>query len=165
MMSKILTIQLGSRVTCSERALLNLLMVKLHQLDADVLVGHHISGFDLDILLHRLQVLSLTAMSVEFVNEPWTELITEQYLKCGRGSYITGKQSGKQHVVENRKTETLPNASTERRGFNLWLWCKPRSPNMLSWPSPLWHLLVFSRALTRGNILHLTFIMWCLTGL
>jgi DNA polymerase alpha subunit A len=39
----------------SERALLNLLMVKLHQLDADVLVGHHISGFDLDILLHRLQ--------------------------------------------------------------------------------------------------------------
>ncbi|KAG0614550.1 hypothetical protein M758_6G185500 [Ceratodon purpureus] len=39
----------------SERALLNLLMVKLHQLDADVLVGHNISGFDLDILLHRLQ--------------------------------------------------------------------------------------------------------------
>jgi hypothetical protein len=26
---------------------------------------------------------------------------------CGRGSYITGQQSGKQHVVENRKTETL----------------------------------------------------------
>jgi hypothetical protein len=99
------------------------------------------------------------------IREPWTELITEQYLKCDRGSYITGQQSCKQHVVENRKTETLPNASTERRGFNLWLWCKPRSPNMLSWPSPLWHVLVFSRALTRGNILYLTFIMWCLTGL
>ena len=42
----------------SERALLSLLMTKLHQLDADVLVGHNISGFDLDILLHRLQVLN-----------------------------------------------------------------------------------------------------------
>jgi DNA polymerase alpha subunit A len=47
---------------------LNLLMVKLHQLDADVLVGHNISGFDLDILLHRLQVPSLIATSVAFVN-------------------------------------------------------------------------------------------------
>ncbi|XP_024534663.1 DNA polymerase alpha catalytic subunit [Selaginella moellendorffii] len=39
----------------SERALLNCLMIKLHQLDPDVLVGHNISGFDLDVLLHRLQ--------------------------------------------------------------------------------------------------------------
>ncbi|CAM6100645.1 unnamed protein product [Calypogeia fissa] len=39
----------------SERALLSLLMVKLYQLDPDVLVGHNISGFDLDVLLHRLQ--------------------------------------------------------------------------------------------------------------
>lgn len=58
----------GSRVDCSERALLNLLMVKLHQLDADVLVGHNISGFDLDILLHRLQVPTLIATRFEFVN-------------------------------------------------------------------------------------------------
>ncbi|XP_039120011.1 LOW QUALITY PROTEIN: DNA polymerase alpha catalytic subunit-like [Dioscorea cayenensis subsp. rotundata] len=40
----------------SERALLNRLMVELHKLDCDVLVGHNISGFDLDILLHRAQV-------------------------------------------------------------------------------------------------------------
>ncbi|CAI9754278.1 unnamed protein product [Fraxinus pennsylvanica] len=39
----------------SERALLNRLMIELHKLDSDVLVGHNISGFDLDILLHRVQ--------------------------------------------------------------------------------------------------------------
>lgn len=41
----------------SERALLNRLMIELHKLDSDVLVGHNISGFDLDVLLHRVQVL------------------------------------------------------------------------------------------------------------
>ncbi|KAL2611548.1 hypothetical protein R1flu_023240 [Riccia fluitans] len=39
----------------SERALLNHLLLKLYQLDPDVLIGHNISGFDLDVLLHRLQ--------------------------------------------------------------------------------------------------------------
>ncbi|PON43001.1 DNA polymerase alpha catalytic subunit [Parasponia andersonii] len=49
----------GSNVLCSEsseRALLNRLMIELHKLDSDVLVGHNISGFDLDVLLHRAQV-------------------------------------------------------------------------------------------------------------
>ncbi len=46
----------GRGLGCSERALLNHLMIKLHQVDPDVLVGHNISGFDLDVLLHRLQV-------------------------------------------------------------------------------------------------------------
>ncbi|XP_062101961.1 DNA polymerase alpha catalytic subunit [Humulus lupulus] len=49
----------GSNVLCfesSERALLNRLMIELHKLDSDILVGHNISGFDLDILLHRAQV-------------------------------------------------------------------------------------------------------------
>ncbi|KMZ72854.1 DNA-directed DNA polymerase [Zostera marina] len=40
----------------SERALLNCLMNKLCKLDTDVLVGHNISGFDLDVLLHKSQV-------------------------------------------------------------------------------------------------------------
>ena len=40
----------------SERALLNRLMIELSKLDCDVLVGHNISGFDLDVLLHRAQV-------------------------------------------------------------------------------------------------------------
>ena len=39
----------------SERGLLSFLLAKLQQLDADVLVGHNIAGFDLDVLLHRLQ--------------------------------------------------------------------------------------------------------------
>lgn len=44
---------------CSERALLNRLMIELYKLDSDVLVGHNISGFDLDVLLHRAQVGTL----------------------------------------------------------------------------------------------------------
>ncbi|XP_050380225.1 DNA polymerase alpha catalytic subunit isoform X2 [Argentina anserina] len=40
----------------SERALLNRLFIELYKLDSDVLVGHNISGFDLDVLLHRAQV-------------------------------------------------------------------------------------------------------------
>lgn len=46
----------ASMVWHSERALLNRLMIELHKLDSDVLVGHEISGFDLDVLLHRVQV-------------------------------------------------------------------------------------------------------------
>ena len=39
----------------TERALLTNLLARLRTLDADVYVGHNISAFDLDILLHRLQ--------------------------------------------------------------------------------------------------------------
>ncbi|WCJ31178.1 DNA polymerase alpha catalytic subunit [Euphorbia peplus] len=39
----------------SERALLNRLMIALNKFDSDILVGHNISGFDLDVLLHRAQ--------------------------------------------------------------------------------------------------------------
>ncbi|KAL9666660.1 hypothetical protein QQ045_000996 [Rhodiola kirilowii] len=39
----------------SERALLQCLLNKLYNLDSDILVGHNISGFDLDVLLHRAQ--------------------------------------------------------------------------------------------------------------
>ena len=39
----------------SERGLLSVLLARLGQLDADVIVGHNIAGFDLDVLLHRLQ--------------------------------------------------------------------------------------------------------------
>lgn len=40
----------------SERALINRLMIELYKLDSDVIVGHNVSGFDLDVLLHRAQV-------------------------------------------------------------------------------------------------------------
>jgi DNA polymerase alpha subunit A len=42
--------------TCpNERTLLGCLLAKLQGIDADVLVGHNISAFDLPVLLHRLQ--------------------------------------------------------------------------------------------------------------
>jgi hypothetical protein len=49
-------IKVFTSLYCSERALLNRLMIELYKLDSDVLVGHNISGFDLDVLLHRAQV-------------------------------------------------------------------------------------------------------------
>lgn len=39
----------------SEKALLTSLLNRLAALDADALVGHNISAFDLDVLLHRLE--------------------------------------------------------------------------------------------------------------
>ena len=44
----------------SERALLINLLARLRTLDADVYVGHNISAFDLDVLLHRLQFHKVT---------------------------------------------------------------------------------------------------------
>ncbi|WVZ14207.1 hypothetical protein V8G54_011773 [Vigna mungo] len=54
----------GSKILCaesSERALLNRLMLELHKLDCDVLVGHNISGFDLDVLLHRFKACKVAS--------------------------------------------------------------------------------------------------------
>lgn len=41
------------QVSPNERAMLGLLLAKIQQIDPDVLVGHDIHGFDLDILLNR----------------------------------------------------------------------------------------------------------------
>ncbi|CBI21412.3 unnamed protein product, partial [Vitis vinifera] len=46
-----------------ERALLNRLMIELYKLDSDVLVGHNISGFDLDVLLHRAEACKVPMWS------------------------------------------------------------------------------------------------------
>ncbi len=43
----------------NERALLCWFIAKLHQTDVDVIVGHNFLGFDLDVLLHRLQRLKI----------------------------------------------------------------------------------------------------------
>lgn len=56
----------SSMICYSERALLNRLMIELHKLDSDVLVGHNISGFDLDVLLHRVQVLFMHPFAYAF---------------------------------------------------------------------------------------------------
>ncbi|KAM2640329.1 hypothetical protein TB1_026726 [Malus domestica] len=50
-----------------ERALLNRLMIELHKLDSDVLVGHNISGFDLDVLLRR-------AKACKVPNAMWSKI-------------------------------------------------------------------------------------------
>ena len=39
----------------NERALLNIFCAKLHHLDPDVIVGHNIRGFDIDVLTHRME--------------------------------------------------------------------------------------------------------------
>ena len=39
--------------TEGERALLSLLLAKVNKIDPDIVVGHDIASFDLDILLHR----------------------------------------------------------------------------------------------------------------
>lgn len=38
----------------AERALLNLFLTKLNKIDPDVIVGHDVASYDLDILLHRI---------------------------------------------------------------------------------------------------------------
>ncbi|XP_022344658.2 DNA polymerase alpha catalytic subunit-like [Crassostrea virginica] len=38
----------------TERALMGFLLAKIHKLDPDVIVGHDIFGFDLDLILHRI---------------------------------------------------------------------------------------------------------------
>ncbi|CAI9736724.1 DNA polymerase alpha catalytic subunit-like [Octopus vulgaris] len=43
-------------VVPTERALLGFLLARIHKVDPDVIVGHDIVGFDMDILLHRISV-------------------------------------------------------------------------------------------------------------
>ncbi|CAH3180184.1 unnamed protein product [Porites lobata] len=51
--------QIKMEITASERALLGLFMAKIHKIDPDVLVGHNIYGFDLDLLLHRINACKI----------------------------------------------------------------------------------------------------------
>ena len=37
----------------SERALLGFLLAKIGKIDPDIVLGHDITGFDIDVLLHR----------------------------------------------------------------------------------------------------------------
>ena len=46
-----------------EKALLNYILSKIHSIDPDVIVGHNILGFDLDVLLHRMQKLRVSNWS------------------------------------------------------------------------------------------------------
>jgi DNA polymerase alpha subunit A len=53
-------------VQSNERGLLNYVLAKLHQEDPDVILGHNIAGFDLDLLLTR--------MSAHKINSMWSKL-------------------------------------------------------------------------------------------
>eukprot|EP00743_Colponemidia_sp_Colp-15_P005940 GILK01006386.1.p1 GENE.GILK01006386.1~~GILK01006386.1.p1 ORF type:complete len:1470 (-),score=342.66 GILK01006386.1:187-3951(-) len=46
--------RMNTQMCGSEKALLNFLIAKLHKIDPDVIVGHNICGFDIDVLLHRI---------------------------------------------------------------------------------------------------------------
>tara|TARA_B110000208_G_scaffold103301_1_gene128493 strand:+ start:746 stop:4078 length:3333 start_codon:yes stop_codon:yes gene_type:complete len=50
-------------VHANERSLLNFVAVKLHKMDPDVLLGHNILGFGLDVLLHRMQANKVPSWS------------------------------------------------------------------------------------------------------
>ncbi|KAI9303501.1 DNA polymerase family B-domain-containing protein [Cunninghamella echinulata] len=41
----------------TEASLLNYLLARIHMCDPDVIVGHNFTGFDLDVLLHRMKAL------------------------------------------------------------------------------------------------------------
>ncbi|KAI7738239.1 hypothetical protein M8C21_009770, partial [Ambrosia artemisiifolia] len=69
-----------------ERALLNRLMIELHKLDSDILVGHNISGFDLDVLLNRVKACKVP-------NSMWSKigrLKRSEMPKLSKGSTVFG---------------------------------------------------------------------------
>lgn len=49
----------GLQICSSERHLLGFVMAKIGSLDPDVIVGHNLLGFDLDVLLHRIKALNV----------------------------------------------------------------------------------------------------------
>jgi len=85
--------QIKMEITTSERALLGLFMAKIHRIDPDVLVGHDIYGFDLDLLLHRINACKIPHWSrlgrlkrtimPKLSNGPGKGLL-DRYVTCGR---------------------------------------------------------------------------------
>ncbi|XP_031555098.1 DNA polymerase alpha catalytic subunit-like [Actinia tenebrosa] len=55
--------QIKIEVMTSERALLAFFVAKIHKIDPDVLVGHDIYGFDMDILMHRINACKIPQWS------------------------------------------------------------------------------------------------------
>ncbi|XP_041358143.1 DNA polymerase alpha catalytic subunit-like [Gigantopelta aegis] len=46
--------KMKTEISSTERGLLGFLLAKIHKVDPDLLLGHDIYGFDLDVLLHRI---------------------------------------------------------------------------------------------------------------
>ncbi|XP_021372053.1 DNA polymerase alpha catalytic subunit-like [Mizuhopecten yessoensis] len=79
----------------NERALLGFMLAKIHKIDPDVVVGHDIYGFDLDVLLHRISAnkiphwsklgrLKRTKMPKLSGHAGVRAGFTDKYITCGR---------------------------------------------------------------------------------
>ncbi|XP_069103569.1 DNA polymerase alpha catalytic subunit-like isoform X1 [Argopecten irradians] len=77
----------------NERALLGYMLAKIHKIDPDVLVGHDIYGFDLDVLLHRINANKIPHWSklgrLKRTKMPKLSThagrgFTDKYITCGR---------------------------------------------------------------------------------
>ncbi|KAG6486781.1 hypothetical protein ZIOFF_055361 [Zingiber officinale] len=84
----------------SERALLNRLMIELNKLDSDVLVGHNISGFDLDVLLRRAQVCKVPSATWSKIGR--LKLYSMPKLTKGSGFYGSGATPGIMSCIAGR---------------------------------------------------------------
>ncbi|OAY65117.1 DNA polymerase alpha catalytic subunit [Ananas comosus] len=84
----------------SERALLNRLMIEMHKLDCDVLVGHNISGFDLDVLLHRAQACKVPSSMWSKIGRLKRSVMPK--LNKGSGIYGSGASPGIMSCIAGR---------------------------------------------------------------
>ncbi|KAJ1701947.1 hypothetical protein LUZ63_001726 [Rhynchospora breviuscula] len=83
-----------------ERALLNRLMTEIHKMDPDVLVGHNISGFDLDVLLHRAQACEVPSSCWSKIGRLKRSVMPK--LKRGKSVYGSGASPGIMSCVAGR---------------------------------------------------------------
>ncbi|KAJ1702657.1 hypothetical protein LUZ63_002436 [Rhynchospora breviuscula] len=83
-----------------ERALLNRLMTEIHKMDPDVLVGHNISGFDLDVLLHRAQACKVPSSCWSKIGRLKRSVMPK--LKRGKSVYGSGASPGIMSCVAGR---------------------------------------------------------------
>ncbi|ESN96944.1 hypothetical protein HELRODRAFT_193403 [Helobdella robusta] len=65
-----------------ERALLTLLAIKIGKVDPDVIAGHDIAGFELDVLLHRLHKCKVSQWSKGFNNQRMIQMMFAGRLLC-----------------------------------------------------------------------------------
>ncbi|XP_047315516.1 DNA polymerase alpha catalytic subunit [Impatiens glandulifera] len=84
----------------SERALLNRLLIELHKLDSDVLVGHNISGFDLDVLLHRAQACRVPSTMWSKIGRLKRSMMPK--LKKGNSIFGSGASPGIMSCIAGR---------------------------------------------------------------
>ena len=90
----------------SERALLGFLLAKVGKLDPDIIIGHDISGFDLDVILHR----SLATNSIYFCF-----LFVKLIMICLEGKSMTPSW---RNTILFRSSQQLPSLRLEvSKGF------------------------------------------------